>query len=335
MHLLNPDLPVIKKNFKGNLWKDKQFDGGAYGSNKVAFKEIIKWQLGKNPQSDEKKHDNFRVKVHRNTSFITADEDVIVWLGHASFFIRINGVSFLTDPCFKDLPMLKRMAAIPCSIYDLIGIDYLLLSHGHRDHFDERSVQQLLDQNPKMKLLLPLRLSELLNKKRKKTDYQEAAWWQQYKLSHQDVEVIFLPAKHWNRRYLNDFNKQLWGSFLIRTPQLSIYFGGDSAYEGHFKEIKETLGPPDICMLPVGAYKPSYVMKEAHMNPGEAVDAFHDLGGKMMIPMHFGTYDLSDEPLGEPVRILKDLERRGSIHGKLHMKDIGEQYLLADLITKS
>lgn len=335
MHKLNPDLPVLKKDFKGNLWKDKQFDGGDYGSDKVAFKEIVKWQLEKNPQHEEKKQDGFRLKVHRNTSFITADEDVIVWLGHASFFIRINGVSFLTDPCFKSLPMLKRMAALPCSIYDLIGIDYLLLSHGHRDHYDESSVKQLLSQNPKMELLLPLRLSEVLGKQRKKTKYQEAAWWQQYNLQHSGVEVIFLPAKHWNRRYLRDFNKQLWGSFLIRTPQLSIYFGGDSAYEAHFREIRDTLGAPDICMLPVGAYKPSYVMKEAHMNPGEAVEAFRDLGAKVMIPMHFGTYDLSDEPLGEPVRILKDLERSGNISGELRMKDIGEQLLINKISTKS
>jgi L-ascorbate metabolism protein UlaG (beta-lactamase superfamily) len=333
MHLLNPDLPVLKEGFQGNLWKDKQFDGGAYGSYQASFKEIIKWQLGKNPQQEEKKNDPFCLKVHRNTSFITADEDVIVWLGHASFFIRINGVSFLTDPCFKNLPMLKRMAALPCSVYDLIGIDYLLLTHGHRDHYDESSVNQVLDQNPKMEMLLPLRLSDLLGSRRKKTKYQEAAWWQQYKLS-EEVEVIFLPAKHWNRRYLRDFNRQLWGSFLIRTPQLSIYFGGDSAYAGHFKEIREIIGSPDICMLPIGTYKPSYVMEEAHMNPGEAVEAFRDLGGKVMIPMHFGTYDLSDEPLGEPVRIIRDLEQRGSISGELLMKDIGEQLLISALHDK-
>ena len=335
MYLTNPDLPVLKKDFPGNVWKNKQFDGGAYGSNQVAFKKIIKWQLGKNPQEAEKKEDEFRLKVHRNTSFITSDKDVIVWLGHASFFIRVNGVSFLTDPCFYNLPLLKRMAALPCSVYDLIGIDYLMLSHGHRDHFDESSVNRLLDQNPKMEMLLPLRLSELLGKQRKKVKYQEAAWWQQYDIKYDKVEVIFLPAKHWNRRYLKDFNKQLWGSFLIKTPKLSIYFGGDSAYEGHFKEIKALMGTPDICILPIGAYKPSYVMKEAHMHPGEAVEAFHDLGGKLMIPMHFGTYDLSDEPLGEPVRILRDLESRHSIRGELRVQDIGAQLHLNDIHTKS
>jgi L-ascorbate metabolism protein UlaG (beta-lactamase superfamily) len=334
MYLLNPDLPVVKPGYKGNLWKNKQFDGGDYGSSQASFGQLIQWQLGRNPQQEEKKADKFRLKVHRNTSFITSDEDVIVWLGHASFFIRINGVSFLTDPCFKDLPMLKRMAALPCSIYDLIGIDYLLLSHGHRDHYDERSIKQILDQNPKMELLLPLRLSELLGKRRKQTKYQEAAWWQQYKIPHNDLEVTFLPAKHWNRRYLRDFNKQLWGSFMIQTPDFMIYFAADTAFTDHFCEIRQIMGAPDVCMLPVGAYKPSYIMKEAHMRPEEAVDAFHELGGQHMIPMHYGTYDLADEPLGEPARILHALDSQRKIQGKLTMLEIGKRLHITELNNK-
>lgn len=332
MHLSNPALSTIKKDFKGNLWKGNQFDGGDYGSSQASFKEIMKWQLGQNPQRDEKENDHFRLKVHRNTSFITSDEDMVVWLGHSSFFVRLNGVSLLFDPCLKDLPMIKRMAALPCSIYDLIGIDYLLLSHGHRDHYDESTVNQLLDQNPKMELLLPLKLSQLLKSKRKKATYQEAAWWQQYQIT-KDIEVTFLPAKHWNRRYLHDFNRQLWGSFMIKAPELSIYFAGDSAYDGHFQEIKEVMGSPDVCMMPIGAYKPEYIMKEAHMNPQEAVQAFHDLDGGVMIPMHYGTYDLSDEPLGEPVRMLKSMEKK--MQGRLLISEVGQQLTMADLTTKS
>lgn len=327
MYLLNPNLRTIKKEFKGNLYQNEMFESDEYGSNKASFKKILQWQLSRNPQKEEKQKDDFRLKVDRNTSFITSDEDLVVWLGHASFFIRINGVSFITDPCLKDLPLIKRQVGLPCSIYDLLGIDYMLISHGHRDHFDEASVNQLLDQNPKIELLLPLKISDLLGKKKKNTKYQEAGWWQQYQLS-EEVEVFFLPSKHWNRRFLNDFNRQLWGSFLIRTKTKSIYFGADTAYALHFKEIRDTFGSPDICMLPIGAYKPSYVMKEAHMHPGEAVQAFRDLGAQVMIPMHYGTFDLSDEPLGEPVRILQDMEKRGSIEGQLKFLNVGERYML-------
>ncbi|WKN30161.1 MBL fold metallo-hydrolase [Porifericola rhodea] len=327
MYLFNPDLETVKKDFKGNLYINKMFNGDAYGSDKASYKKIIKWQLSTNPQKKEKAEDDFQLKVDRNTSFITSDEDLIVWLGHASFFMRINGVSFFTDPCLKDLPIVKRQVGLPCSIYDLIGINYLLISHGHRDHYDESSVKQLLKQNPNMELLLPLKISELLGKQKKKVSFQEAAWWQKFNTT-EEVEVIFLPAKHWNRRYLNDFNRQLWGSFLIRTKEKTVYFGADSAYANHYKEIKEEFGSPDIAILPIGAYKPSYVMNEAHMHPGEAVQAFHDLGAKTFIPMHYGTYDLSDEPLGEPLTILKDLEERKHINGEVKVLNVGEKFLL-------
>ncbi|MFP4090417.1 MAG: MBL fold metallo-hydrolase [Cyclobacteriaceae bacterium] len=327
MYLLNPDLPLVNPSFKGNLYQNGQFVGGEYGSDQAPISKIAKWQLSPNPQKEEKEKDPFHLSVHRNSSFITSNDDLIVWLGHASFFIRINGVSFITDPCLKDLPLIKRQVPLPCSMYDLYGIDYLLMSHGHRDHYDEDSVNQLLDQNPRMQMLMPLNLSELLGKRKEKVRYQEAAWWQQYSLN-EDVEVILLPSKHWNRRYLRDINKQLWGSFMIKTKDKSIYFGADSAYAGHFKEIREIVGSPDICLLPIGTFKPSYIMSEAHMNPTEAVQAFHDLGGKVMIPMHYGTYDLSDEPLGEPLRILRGIEESGNIRGEAWVLDVGQKYPL-------
>jgi L-ascorbate metabolism protein UlaG (beta-lactamase superfamily) len=330
MYLLNPKLPLINSSFKGNRYENGRFQGGKYGSDQASFGKILQWQIGRNPQKEEKDNDPFRLRVHRNSSFITSHEDLIVWLGHASFFIRINGVSFITDPCLKDLPLIKRQAPLPCSLYDLYGIDYMLLSHGHRDHYDEDSINQLLDQNPNIQLLMPLKLSDLLGRRRNRVKYQEAAWWQQFSLE-EDLEVIFLPAKHWNRRYLKDINRQLWGSFMIRTKENSVYFAGDSAYAGHFREIREIAGSPDICILPIGTFKPSYIMSEAHMNPTEAVQAFHDLGGKTMIPMHYGTFDLSDEPLGEPLRILRGIEESGNVRGALQVPDIGEKVPLHGL----
>ena len=140
---------------------------------------------------------------------------MIVWLGHASFFIRMQGVTIITDPCWTDLPMIKRQVGLPCSADEFKNIDYLLLSHGHRDHYDTDCVNQLIGQNPAMELLLPLRLSELLGSQRSAVPYQEAAWWQQFSTqsgsSRSGLEIMFLPAKHWNRRWLNDFNRQLWG----------------------------------------------------------------------------------------------------------------------------
>ncbi len=322
-YLLNPELNTIDPDFKGNLFDKGQFRADGMTSE-ASYRKVLRWQLSKNPQKLEKEKDSFRVNVVPGRSFLSGQDNMIVWLGHASFFIRVNGIQMITDPCLKDLPIVKRKVGLPCSIKEMLGLDYMLISHGHRDHFDKDSISQLMHQNPQMQLLLPLKISDLFGKRKHQVAYQEAGWWQQYKVD--TLDLYFLPAKHWNRRGLTDFNQNLWGSFLIRTPQQSIYFAGDSGYAGHFKEIREKVGAPDICLMPVGAYKPSFIMQPAHMSPQEAVKAFQDLQGKVMIPMHYGTYDLSDEPLGEPVRILKQYQQENRIGGTLKMLAVGETF---------
>ena len=326
--LHNPRLPFVRPDFPGNFFQDGQFHHAQYASAEASLGRVLRWQLSGNPQKQEKVQDPFRLQCVTDGGFLSSSEDTLVWLGHASFFIRTNGVTIITDPCWSDLPMLPRRVALPASVSDFRSIDYLLLSHGHRDHYDTDCVNQLIDQNPNMELLLPLKLSELLGRRRATVPHQEAAWWQQF-TTRSEVEITFLPAKHWNRRWLHDFNQQLWGSFLVRGGSRSVYFGGDSAYAGHFAEIKRWMGAPDVCLLPVGAYKPPFMMQEAHMNPTEAVQAFRDLGGSTLIPDHYGTYDLSDEPAGEPVRLLKAAQADGQIApNELRFLEVGEPLAL-------
>jgi len=319
----NKNLPFVKKEAQGVWYENRQFVHAKYASDTPAFDKILRWQLQPNPQKKEKKEDRFRVKCIYNSAFLSSSDDMIVWLGHASFFIRIGEITLLTDPCLTDLPLIKRLVPPPCPISALNDINYLLMSHGHRDHFDEKVINELIEQNPAMTFLLPLEISRLLGKKRNSVLFQEAAWWQRF-TAKDDLEITFLPAKHWNRRYLHDMNRQLWGSFWIQYQGVSIYFGGDSAYDSHYQEIREVMGEPDICLLPIGAYRPSSVMKSAHMNPAEAVRAFQDLGGKTMIPMHYGTYDLSDEPLGEPLQLLREFKEINRLTGELKALAVGE-----------
>jgi L-ascorbate metabolism protein UlaG (beta-lactamase superfamily) len=115
-------------------------------------------------------------------------------------------------------------------------------------------------------------------------DVQEAGWYQQFQLD-TSFKVYFLPAKHWYLRAPWDRNKILWGSFLIEYKNKKFYFSGDSAYDTHFKTIGQLFGDIDYCFMPIGAYKPSYIMQSNHMNPEEAVRAYIDLKGKHFIPM--------------------------------------------------
>jgi L-ascorbate metabolism protein UlaG (beta-lactamase superfamily) len=317
----NKDLEIIKENWEGNLKIGKEYSNGDKRDKPIMPLDLLKWKFSTNPQANEKKQDTFRLKVIKNQAFLHSQKDMIVWLGHASFFIRINGKTLLTDPVFGDVSFIKRLAGVACDINSFNDIDYILLSHGHRDHFDKNTLDVLLKNNLDVEVLIPLELNDYFDKKQIKN--QQAGWYQKYKTD-QSIEVFFMPAKHWNRRSALDFNRNLWGSFVIRFNGKTIYFSGDTSYGVHFKETSKIFGPIDYCLLSVGAYKPEIIMKNTHMSPTEALQAFKDLNGKMMIPMHFATYDLSDEPIGEPMRILEKEKEKYNIR----FMDIGEELII-------
>lgn len=329
-HLRNDRLQTIKPGYRGNKTIDGRFLNGEEMYN-PQFSKVLRWQLSTNPQRQEKKQDNFVPAVQPGCEFVYSDKDMIVWLGHASFLIRLNGITFLTDPVLYDLPMVKRRPALPCPPEQLRNIDFLLLSHAHRDHLDKKSIRTLFQANPQLKALTPLAAGKLLRNISPQLPYQEAGWYQKFDLVPDVVAVYFMPASHWHRRGLLDMNKVLWGSFVLKTPNLTLYFAGDSGFDAHFEEIEQLLGPMDVCLMPIGAYKPSFLMRRSHLNPHEAVKAYNLLRGGTFIPMHYGTFDLSDEPPGEPVRLLEQIAASGILPG-LRIPAIGEPVLLQELV---
>lgn len=322
----NRHLPFIKP-FEGNFFLNGQFSR-TESLEKIPSNKLFKWMLTPNPLRKEKRLDKWRPEVMERKDFITASENQIVWLGHASFFIKIGRYKILTDPVFYDLaPLMKRRHPLPCSASIFENIDYIILSHGHRDHLDIPSLKKLSKQNPNCTVLCPLGFEKLL-RSLGFTNIQEAGWYQQYQTP-SDLKVVFLPAKHWNRRFLTDYNTTLWGSTWIESEGKSVYFAGDTALDNHFGEIKSLLGEADFCLMPVGAYRPRFVMEWAHIAPWEAVDALHQLGAKNMIPMHFGTFDLSDEPASEPLRLLESYQKEGKFLDKnLILPKVGESVFI-------
>ena len=262
-YVSNPDLISINKSYQGNRKIDGIFVNGTV-KEKAPTLDVIKWKLTPNPQRKEKRNENYQLPIVFNENIFQLQKDAIVWLGHATFFIRINGVSFLTDPCFGDITLIKREIDFPCSKDKIKNIDYILISHGHHEHFDEESIKLTVNQSPNCKTLLPLKLGELYKKSINLDNFQEAGWYQQYQ-TNDLVSVYLLPSFHWHRRTLIDFNKCLWGSFLLKTKEISIYFGGDSGYSDHYKEIRDIVGAIDICILPIAAYKPEFIMKKSQL----------------------------------------------------------------------
>ena len=331
--LRNDALSTVRPGYPGNKLIGSQFANGE-DLFEPSFGTVLKWQLSANPQKEEKKRDTWVPEMTDCTAFLRGAEDGLVWLGHASFVLRTQGLTLLFDPVLFSSMGLRRRHPLPCRPEDLTGIDVLLLSHGHRDHLDEQSVKLLARQNPSLQILAPLGMASLLRPMVPGAVVQEAGWWQQYQLDWAKinkpgpdmpaVEVFYLPASHWHRRGLADLNQVLWGSFMLRIADRLIYFAGDTSYAEHFEAIEKAFGPVDIALMPIGAYKPAYMMAQSHLNPHEAAKAVNVLRAGHVVPMHYGTFDLSDEPASEPLRQLQEVTDGGMLRGELHVPAVGE-----------
>ena len=287
--------------------------------------EVLKWLFARNVQREEKKRDSFRLSPTNDLTFRSHKNDCIIWLGHATFFIRLNGVNMLIDPVFYNIRFVKRYtphALAPATFDDL---QYLLISHDHRDHCQEKSVRRLVELNPRLEILTGLNMESLLKPWSLNRTIQTAGWYQQY-ITSKEIEVYYLPSRHWSKRGLGDDNKRLWGAFVIRSSGKTIYFSGDSGYGSHFLEVKNLFKKIDIAMIGIGAYKPEWFMHPNHMSPTDAVKAFHDLDARTFIPMHHGTFDISDEPIGEPLRVLLRIKHENKINGQLVSLNPGENF---------
>jgi L-ascorbate metabolism protein UlaG (beta-lactamase superfamily) len=285
--------------------------------------KVIRWKLQRNPLKKEKDLENWNPKIFDDTSWLKESDDIIVWLGHCTYYIRINGVRILTDPVFEDVLTIKRKTKLPVNPRLLKDIDLVLLSHDHRDHTDKESLRLLIKQNPNLCIKAGLGSEKLLQDLTTARNIETAAWYQQFGTGQQPVNITFIPSRHWAKRGIFDTNKRLWGGFVIEAGNKRILFGGDSGYDSHFKQLGKLFGPFDYAIIGIGAYQPNWFMSPMHMSPFEAVTAFQNLKAKYLIPMHYGTFDLSDEPLSLPLKVLVLAADQRLQSGDLQVLDIG------------
>lgn len=251
-------------------------------------------------------------KLHEK---LEADDVAITFVNHATFLIQFQNLNILTDPvwanCASPVQWFGPKRVRPCGVAlnDLPNIDLILLSHNHYDHLDVDTLK-ILNARFSPKVFVALGDKKLLNSIGF-SDVEEFDWWDNIKVN-QDTEITFTPTQHSSGRGLLDRDKSLWGSYYIRHGKRSVYFGGDSGYSTHYKEINKRLGSPEFALLGIGSYAPSWFMKVIHTSPAEAVMAYQDLGAKLGIGMHYGTFQLSSEGYDQPQKGLKDaLEEQG------------------------
>lgn len=256
------------------------------------------------------------------------DQISLTFINHATFLLQIGGINILTDPVFSCRvspfkwvgPARVRKPGI--EMEKLPKIDLIIISHNHYDHLDLQTLYKLADKHSPQ-VLVPLGDKDLVERCGFK-DVIEMDWWEHIQIK-PGLKVIFAPARHFSGRGLFDRMKSLWGSYMIQYKDKRVYFGGDSGYSFHFKEIRKLLGDPDIALIGIGAYEPEWFMKPVHMNPAEAVQAHFDIGAKQTIAMHFGTFQLSSEGIEQPLTDLKTaLSEKGVSPEKFYPLNEGE-----------
>ena len=233
---------------------------------------------------------------------VPAGTVAVSFIGHASFLLRFPGLVVLTDPVFSERcsPLAwagPRRAHPPgLALENLPPVDLVLVSHNHYDHMDIPSLRRLAARGTR-RAVTSLGNAPILRDAGFET-VEALDWWDATNAG--PLRVTATPARHFSRRGLRDGNRTLWCGFDLQGPDGHLLFAGDSGMGPHWRTIADRLGAPDLALLPIGAYEPRWLMAPVHMNPAEAAQAHRDLGAKQSIGMHFGTFQLTDEPIDAP-----------------------------------
>jgi L-ascorbate metabolism protein UlaG (beta-lactamase superfamily) len=252
----------------------------------------------------------------------------IMWLGHATFLMRLGGLTIMIDPVFFDVSsLLPRYVFVPLDLDAIPPVDVILISHDHRDHLDIDSLR-ILNRKGTPLILVPEGTKQFLEK-HGINRVSEFSWsgTKSVPLKNGKIMFTFLPAIHWTGRGLFDINKALWGSWLIEYDNQRVYFAGDTAYGPHFAEIKKMAEPITVAIMPIGPNEPHEKLLDSHVCAYEAVKAFIELGAEHFIPMHWGTFKVNQDSFLLPIQRLEEAWQANhkKLQGKqLHIMKFGE-----------
>jgi L-ascorbate metabolism protein UlaG (beta-lactamase superfamily) len=286
----------------------KHFDGRRFynpdASQAPGFLDVIRWKLTSRPESSP----SFISDVEPSIPPRSVDGNAlrITLVNHSTVLLQQRGFNILTDPIWSERaspfswigPRRRRKPGVRKE--DLPRIDAVLISHNHYDHMDLPTLRQLAARGD-CTFVVPARTAQLLRSENIQPVH-ELDWGQSLSLSNFIVHGV--SALHFSARGIYDRNKTLWCGYVIECQSRLIYFAGDTAFGPHFAQIREKFGSPSLALLPIGAYEPRWFMSPVHMGPDEALRAHQILAAKTSIAVHHGTFQLADDGLDTPRKLL-------------------------------
>ncbi len=247
----------------------------------------------------------------------------ITLVNHATVLIQLDGVNILTDPVYSNtisffIPRLRK-PGIPFD--DLPPIHLILVSHSDYDHLNLRTLRRLRKRH-RASIVVPNGLANYA----RRTGFEkviEMNWWDEK--APDDILVTSVPAQHSGTRMLVDRGKSLACGYVLQSKSSSVYFAGDTGYGGFLKEIGAKFSL-DVALLPIGSYKPYEWFKDIHLSPQSAVQAFLDLQAKNLVPIHWGTFKISDEPMSEPPILIAQEAEKAGVRERIHILENGGRF---------
>jgi L-ascorbate metabolism protein UlaG (beta-lactamase superfamily) len=239
-----------------------------------------------------------------------------IWLGHSSVLIEQDGFRYMIDPVFSDYASPLQFAGPlrfhepPIALKDLPKIDAVLISHDHYDHLDTKKIKYLsLKGSP---FYVPLGIGALLQEWNVPIEQiNEMQWGESENFA--DIQIVCTPSRHYSGRGLFDYKQQLWSSWTVIGSENKVYYSGDTGFSDHFETTANQFGPFDLTIIKVGAYGPGQSWVDVHMSAADAVKAHQKLKGKVMLPVHWGIFNMGFHDWDEPIKLTVEAANEAGI----------------------